>query len=163
MMQPMHWTSHIQQGNLTLKNTQGTENAGIKDQFVNHDLFYFESQKKLRLTYVQLFWPVLRQPWHSANSRFVATLWLSPMYLTNSPSHPNSIFSFFTNSHNCFSFTFCYQIRVLFPLAVQQCTWSILHLFSYFDSLFHIWMSFQCQLAHHFKSKTTKLWADRVK
>ena len=29
---------------------------------------------KLGLAYVQLFWPVLRRAWHSANIRFVATL-----------------------------------------------------------------------------------------
>ena len=45
-------------------------NVWWKDPFFN--LFCFPV--KLGLAYVQLFWPVLRRAWHSANIRFVATL-----------------------------------------------------------------------------------------
>ena len=48
-----------------------------------HNVSCFESENKLRLTYAQLFWPVSRQPWHSANSRVLAIQWLSPISPTD--------------------------------------------------------------------------------
>ena len=116
-----HWWCNLCIGHLMLNKEQSlllrifrqeTENAGRKDPFFNRDLFCFESENKLRLADVQLFWPVLRWGWHSANSRFDCQ-WTSLQTITSKCT--KSVL------HSAI-----YLLSSRPQLNTQQCTWSIL-------------------------------------
>ena len=108
----MHWPSDVHQGGkLNFKNLG--EKPKMLEEIVNFSVLIFSvwnHRIKLRLGNVQLFWPVVKRPWHSANSRFVAILWLLPI------SPVLNIQSSQIQSN---------------PPAAQQCTWSIFTFLSF--------------------------------